>query len=113
MNPSMDDRRILAEIERRLTRDDPELVSLMHALNDQFPQDQDDVDDRIDGSAQHSWRWKAVMACVILALAGMILTAILNSSPADDDVPRPPRSLASAASVHTRRGSPWREGDCQ
>lgn len=83
MNQLMDGRHILAEIEHRLTRDDLGLVSLMDALNDQFPHDQDDADDRVDDGARHSWRRKAVVACLILALAGMILTAILTSPPAD------------------------------
>lgn len=108
----MDDRRILAEIECHLTRDDPELVSLMDALNDQFPHGQDDADDRIDDGVRHSRRRKAVVAFLIIALAGMILTAILTSSPADD-TPRPPKSLASATSVQPRRRSPRQEGHCQ
>ncbi|MGW0761211.1 DUF3040 domain-containing protein [Streptomyces sp. NPDC002814] len=112
MNPSMDDRRILAEMERHLARDDPGLVSLMDALNHQFPHDQDDADGRDDDAARHSRRRKAAVAFLIIALAGLILTAILTSSPADD-TPRPPKSLAVAASVHTRRRGPRYGGHCQ
>ncbi len=78
MNPSMDDRRILAEMERHLARDDPELVSLMDALNDQFSHNQDDADGRDDDAARHSRRRKAAVV-LIIALAALILTAIVTS----------------------------------
>ncbi|MEU2911942.1 DUF3040 domain-containing protein [Streptomyces massasporeus] len=37
MEPEMDDERALAEIERCLARDDPELATRITALNEQFP----------------------------------------------------------------------------
>ncbi|WP_367668872.1 DUF3040 domain-containing protein [Streptomyces sp. DT2A-34] len=104
MNPSMDDRRILAEIERRLTRDDPELVSLMDALNHQFPHEPDDADDH---GAGHGPRRKVIVALLVAALAGLILTALLTKPPPADDSPGPPaRGLAPAVAVVTQRRAP-------
>jgi hypothetical protein len=102
MNPSMDDRRILAEIERRLARDDPELASLMDALNHQFPHDQDDADERNDGE-RRDWRVKAAVALAILAVVGMILTAIFTKPPPADDNHGPPNGPAAAVSTRTQR----------
>jgi hypothetical protein len=101
----MDDRRILAEIERRLARDDPELTSLMDALNYQFPDDQDDAHDRDDDvvGGQLSWRWKAVAILAVLALVGLLLAAILTTPPPAQDNREPSKSLAPAGSVHTQR----------
>ncbi|MER5209584.1 DUF3040 domain-containing protein [Streptomyces sp. NPDC002838] len=104
MNPSMDDRRILAEIERRLARDDPELASLLDALNHQFPQEPDDADDHGGG---HGLRRKVIVALLIVALAGLILTALLaKPPPADDNQGPPAKGLAPAVAVHTRRRGP-------
>lgn len=104
MNPSMDDRRILAEIERCLTRDDPELVSLMDTLNHQFPHEPADADDHGGG---HGLRRKVIVALLIVALAGLILTAILaKPSPSGDNQGPPAKGLASAVTVHTQRRGP-------
>ncbi|WP_192583662.1 DUF3040 domain-containing protein [Streptomyces albicerus] len=108
----MDDRRILAEIERRLARDDPELASRMDALNHQFPDDQHDAG-RNDGAAdddggggRQGLRRKAITALLILALAGMILTAMFTKPPPADDNHGPPNGPNPAVSVHTQRRGP-------
>ncbi|MGW6906708.1 CBS domain-containing protein [Streptomyces sp. NPDC054940] len=104
MNPSMDDRRILAEIERCLARDDPELVSLTDTLNHQFPHEPADADDHGGG---HGLRRKVIVALLIVALAGLILTAILaKPSPSGDNQGPPAKSLAPAVTVHTPRRGP-------
>ncbi|MBV7697802.1 DUF3040 domain-containing protein [Streptomyces sp. TRM70350] len=102
MNPSMDDRRILAEMERHLSRDDPELVALMDALNEQFPDDEDDSDSRDDEQEPHDWGWKAIVAFAVVLVAGLILTAIFNRAPSTDDNQGPPNSRAQVVSVHTQ-----------
>lgn len=103
MNPSMDDRRILAEIERRLARDDPELTSLMDALNHQFPGAQDEADEPNSDGERRDWRVKAAVVLAILAVVGMILTAIFSKPPSADDNHVPPNGrLAPAISIQSR-----------
>ncbi|WP_051338659.1 DUF3040 domain-containing protein [Streptomyces flavidovirens] len=98
----MDDRRILAEIERRLARDDPELTSLMDALNCQFPGAQDEADERNSDGERGDWRVKAAVALAILAVVGMILTAIFTRPPSAEDNHVPPNGLAPAVSIYTQ-----------
>ncbi|WP_328346289.1 hypothetical protein [Streptomyces violaceus] len=119
MNPSMDDRRILAEMERRLSQDDPELVGLMDALNHQFPDAQADRDALEDADAHDEadahevddlrldWRWKAIVVFAVVLVAGLILTAVFNRSASTDDKQGPLNSRAPAVAVHTHgRGLP-------
>jgi hypothetical protein len=112
MNPSMDDRRILAEMERRLSQDDPELVGLMDALNHQFPDGQADRDvhddaDAHDDALRLDWRWKAIVVFAVVLVAGLILTAVFNRSASTDDNQGPTNGRAPAVSVHTHgRGLP-------
>ncbi|MER7741968.1 hypothetical protein ABTX34_27265, partial [Streptomyces sp. NPDC096538] len=109
MNPSMDDRHILAEMERRLSQEDPELAALMDALNQQFLHEDEDsegwVDDRVDDSGRRfDWRWKAGIACTVIAVLGLLLTAILTATPPSaDDKQGPPNSRLPATSVHSQR----------
>lgn len=106
MNPSMDDRRVLAEMERRLAKDDPELVALMDALNHRFPDGDEHTDSRSDDGGRHDWRWKAIVAFALVLVVGLILTAVLSRSPSTGDNHGPPNSRAPAVSVHARgRGS--------
>ncbi|PNG23983.1 hypothetical protein [Streptomyces cahuitamycinicus] len=119
MNPSMDDRRVLAEMERRLSQDDPELVGLMDALNHQFPDAQADRDafedaDAHDEAGAHEvddlrldWRWKAIVVFAVVLVAGLILTAVFNRSASTDDKQGPLNSRAPAVAVDTHgRGIP-------
>ncbi|MGP3636976.1 DUF3040 domain-containing protein [Streptomyces sp. 24-1644] len=98
----MDDRRVLAEIERRLARDDPELTSLMDALNHQFTHNQDDAGERDGDGERRDWRVKAAVALAILAVVGMILTAIFTRPPPAEDNHVPPNGLAPAVSMYTQ-----------
>ncbi|MFD1661715.1 DUF3040 domain-containing protein [Streptomyces caeni] len=100
MNPSMDDRHILAEMERRLSRDDPELATLLQTLNRQFTDSQDDTGSGHDDSgARFDWRWKAGIALAIVAMTGLLLAALVTASPPADDNHGPLSGHAAAASV--------------
>lgn len=54
MSYSTDDQRILGEIERGLTRDDPALAALIDTLNQQFPETPEQPDP--SAAAVGSWR---------------------------------------------------------
>lgn len=107
MNPSMDDRHILAEMERRLSQEDPELAALIDALNQQFLHEDEDEDSEgwVDDSGRRfDWRWKTGIACAVIAVLGLLLTAILTATPPSaDDKQGPPNSRLPAASVHSQR----------
>jgi hypothetical protein len=96
MEPEMDEERTLAKIERRLTREDPGLASLMDTLNQQFPEGHEH--DR----KRWNWRKTAVVVLAVLALAGLLLTAVLVK-PSADGKPASPNGLAPAVSVHVQR----------
>ncbi|MBT2365533.1 DUF3040 domain-containing protein [Streptomyces sp. ISL-10] len=99
MNPSMDDRRAFAEIERWLAQDDPELVSRMDALNGQFGEVRSETQDE---PRQRDWRWVAALVFAAVALLGLILTAVLMAPPAPKSDVSPPIGRAPAVSVHAR-----------
>lgn len=105
MNPSMDDRHILAEMERRLSQEDPELAALMDALNQQFLREDEDSEECVDDSGRRfDWRWKTGIACAVIAVLGLLLTAILTATPpSSDDKQGPPNSRLPATSVHSQR----------
>ena len=106
MASSMDDRR-LAGIERHLAQEDPGLVSLMEALNRQFPGEPDDADGLKDNSGWYDLCRRALVALILAALAGLILAAFFTKPPPADDNQEPPaRSHAPAVAVHTERRSP-------
>lgn len=89
MSHPTDDQRILDEIERDLTRDDPALVTLIDMLNEQFvlPLDQP----KGNRGALHTPRAVVAIVLVMIALLGLLLTAVLNAggapSGADDGGP--------------------------
>ncbi|MFF8288838.1 DUF3040 domain-containing protein [Streptomyces sp. NPDC016309] len=87
--------RILAQIERGLTSDDPGLAARMSALNGHFPgEGQDAVP---PGRGQRSWRRRTAWVLVVIALVGLLLTAILNASSAG--TPEPPSGQTPAVSL--------------
>ncbi|GAB2865330.1 hypothetical protein GCM10027074_35870 [Streptomyces deserti] len=98
----MDDRRILAEMERRLARDDPELVALMDALNLQFPDGDEHTESRSDDGGPHDWRWKAMVVFALVLVVGLILTAVFSRSPSTDGNHGPPNGRAPVVSVQGR-----------
>ncbi|MFI2369407.1 DUF3040 domain-containing protein [Streptomyces sp. NPDC018833] len=101
VNPSMDDRRILAEMERHLARDAPELASLMDALNRQFPED--GHENESDNKASHEWYGKLAIVLAVVAVVGMLLTAILSGQTSPDDNQSPPHGVTPAHSLHMQR----------
>lgn len=103
MNPSMDDRRILADMERRLSKDDPELIALMNSRNSQFPNDEAADEGVDDSDKQFDWRWKTITAFLIVALVGLILTAAFAKPSSTDDHHGPPDRGLATISVHTQR----------
>jgi hypothetical protein len=111
MNPDMDEAGILAQLERRLARDDPELAATMNALNQQFPDDPEaeSSDGHEEEGKRRNWRRTAATVFAIIALLGLFLTAVLNTEPrqADKD-PGPTSGLVPGVSVHSQRRSPSR-----
>lgn len=79
MSTPMDDRRILAEIERCLAEDDPDLDSLMGTLNEQFGGDEGD--DAGHGRPKWDRRWVTAAVLAVVALLAMILTLIFTARP--------------------------------
>ncbi|MEU7510725.1 DUF3040 domain-containing protein [Streptomyces sp. NPDC042898] len=79
MSYSTDDQRILGEIERGLTHDDPALAALIDTLNQQFPETPEQP-----GAARSAHRNPRVVAAVVLsviAVLALILTALLGATP--------------------------------
>lgn len=98
MNPEMDDGRILAQLERRLAQDDPELAATMDALNQQFPDETEAQSaDCLEEEEKHRhWRVTAAMVFAVIAFLGLFITAVLNShayeSDQDPGAPRGPKT---------------------
>ena len=104
MSPGQNEDRIFAQLERRLLHDDPALAATMAALNDQFS-DVTEVRSTAspgDSPPPRSRRLTVVAVLTAIAVLGLILTALLNSSPhqAEDD-PEPTRGLG--VSTHADR----------
>lgn len=95
MSHPADDERILADMERGLTHDDPALSATLETLNQQFTgQPERAVPPERSAKAPLSRRDPRLVTAVILAviaLVGLILTAALNSSPPppDGEITRP------------------------
>jgi hypothetical protein len=117
MEPEMDEGRILAKIERRLTRDDPQLAARMDTLNQQFPEvpeaheihdtretrDTHHGDDGERDRERRNWRKMTAVVLVIVALVGLILTAAFAERQAQTK-PATPNGLApSAVSLRVQR----------
>ncbi|GEB58123.1 MULTISPECIES: DUF3040 domain-containing protein [Streptomyces] len=99
MSYSTDDQRILGEIERGLTRDDPALATLIDALNQQFPETPERP--KAARSARRSPRVVAAVVLSVIALLALVLTAVLGATPtppAEED--GPPASRPAAMAVH-------------
>ncbi|HZF88845.1 DUF3040 domain-containing protein [Streptomyces sp.] len=98
MSYSTDDQRILSEIERGLTRDDPALATFIDLLNEQFPHAADSSSD-----ARASRRNPRVVTAVVLtviALLALMLTAMLGSRSAPPaGVDGGPAALSSLSAV--------------
>ncbi|WP_073758840.1 DUF3040 domain-containing protein [Streptomyces sp. CB03234] len=94
--------RILAQIERRLTSDDPELAARMNTLNEQFSEGQE-ARQRREGQGseplapERNRHRRTLLILVVIALVGLLLTAILNAS--SNESPAPPGSTTPAVSA--------------
>ncbi|WP_423247589.1 DUF3040 domain-containing protein [Streptomyces achmelvichensis] len=76
----MDDPHILAEIERRLTRGDPELATLLDSLNQQLVEDSQDV--VRNRRSRRDRRW--LTAFVLVVAIAVILIAMFSTPPRAD-----------------------------
>lgn len=109
MNPDMEEARILAQLERGLARDDPALAATMDALNQQFPGDPETASSDVhkEEGKRRDWRRIAATVFAIVALLGLLLTAVFNSSPREADEDQgPPSRFVPAVSAHTQRRFP-------
>ncbi|GAB2958352.1 hypothetical protein GCM10023080_017640 [Streptomyces pseudoechinosporeus] len=108
MNPEMDDGRILAQLERRLAQDDPELAATMDALNQQFPDEAQaqSVDGLEEEEKQRNWWVTAATVFAIIAFLGICVTAVLNSNAhRSDQDPGPPRGPGTGTQSERRTPS--------
>ncbi|WP_318212947.1 DUF3040 domain-containing protein, partial [Streptomyces sp. SJL17-1] len=105
MSYSTDDQRVLGEIERRLTRDDPALATLIDSLNKQFPRAADVPSDT--RASRRNPRVVAAVVLTVIALLGLILTAMLGSRSAPstgvDGGPAALSSLSAVTGAHEGR----------
>ncbi|WP_179166695.1 DUF3040 domain-containing protein [Streptomyces sp. CB03238] len=94
--------RILAQIERSLTSDDPELAARMNTLNEQFSEGQEAHRGRESQGSEpltpeRNRHRRTLLVLVVIALVGLLLTAILNAS--SNESPAPPGSTTPAVSA--------------
>ncbi|MCB8905478.1 MULTISPECIES: DUF3040 domain-containing protein [unclassified Streptomyces] len=91
MSHSTDDRRVLAEIERRLARDDPELFALFATLIQQFPPVPEEPRPAARTERRRMRRKPAVILFALIAVLGLLLTALLSAPssppPGEDSQP--------------------------
>ncbi|OII70252.1 hypothetical protein BJP39_14195 [Streptomyces sp. CC77] len=102
----MDEDRLLAEIERSLARDDPALDERMSVLGRQFaegPPPEPDPEDGVEhphGTRAHGRRrdWRKIVAvvAVVVAVLGLVLTALLSGPSATVPDQAPPAGLPAA-----------------
>jgi hypothetical protein len=108
MNPEMDDGRILAQLERRLAQDDPELVATMDALNQQFPDETktQSADGHETQEKQRNWWVTAATVVAVIAFLGLFVTALLNSNAHRSDQDSvPPRGPGTGTQSERRTPS--------
>ncbi|MFG2772203.1 DUF3040 domain-containing protein [Streptomyces sp. NPDC048350] len=86
MSHPADDQRILAEIEQDLSRDDPALVALVDALNQQFPKQQPTPPGEVRASRRHRARVVTAVVLAVIAVLGLILIAVLSAPATPPDV---------------------------
>nr|WP_254711674.1 DUF3040 domain-containing protein [Streptomyces sp. TRM64462] len=122
MAPGMDEDRLLAEIERSLAREDPALDERMSALGSQFTGEP--PDDAATGSGRkkrrtggkaareegrakgyRDWRKIVAIVAVVVAVVGMILTAVLMRPVESGPDQIPPTGMPPAASAVLHPGT--------
>ncbi|MEU3448397.1 DUF3040 domain-containing protein [Streptomyces thermolilacinus] len=119
--------RLLAEIERLLAREDPALDARMSALARQLAEDPEgpgpapgaaprerpardsprpvtagDGDDGRDGGRPRDWRKVLALVAVVVAVVGLVLTAVLSqpSGSGGDTTPVSPAGLSAVTPPH-------------
>ncbi|MFG3310157.1 DUF3040 domain-containing protein [Streptomyces wuyuanensis] len=103
MTSSRGDRRILAEIERHLDQDDPELDSLIDTFNRQFTH-RPGKDPKNVGKVP-DWLVVAALGLAIIAVFGILIAGIFGTPSRPDDSPQPPKSPTGVALQHPAPGS--------
>ncbi|MET9953838.1 DUF3040 domain-containing protein [Streptomyces sp. NPDC006339] len=98
MSHPADDQRILTEIERRLTHDDPALAARMSTLNQQFP---GNPAEPAAPAIRRNPRFVVAVVLSVIALLALMLTAVLNAPPTPpaDGFDRP-TSRSAAMAMH-------------
>ncbi|WP_329286092.1 DUF3040 domain-containing protein [Streptomyces sp. NBC_00691] len=81
MSHSTDDRRVLAEIEQRLARDDPQLFALFATLIQRFPPVPEESRPSSGRRGRRNLRRPAAILFALIAVLGLILTALLSAQP--------------------------------
>ncbi|MEU0369682.1 DUF3040 domain-containing protein [Streptomyces sp. NPDC006283] len=99
MSHPADDERILADMERGLTHDDPALSATMDTLNQQFPRQPERP---VKARSRRDPRLVTAVILTVIAVLALILTAALNTTPAppDGEITRP---TAHSAMVTTHQ----------
>ncbi|OII63526.1 hypothetical protein BJP40_02800 [Streptomyces sp. CC53] len=97
----MDEDRLLAEIERSLARDDPALDERMSVLGRQFaegPPPEPDPEDGVEHphGRRRDWRKIVAVVAVVVAVLGLVLTALLSGPSATVPDQAPPAGLPAA-----------------
>ncbi|QGV76919.1 DUF3040 domain-containing protein [Streptomyces ficellus] len=88
--------RILAQIERGLTSEDPDLAARLSTLSEQVSGAASGAGPAADpGPPERHWRRRATIILVVIALVGLVLTVVLNAS--SYETPTPPSTPTSAA----------------
>jgi hypothetical protein len=79
--PDMNDGSIMAQLERRLAKEDPELASTMRALNLKFPANpQSTPCDAFEADKEEcAWWVTAASVLVIIAFLGLFIVVALTS----------------------------------
>ncbi|WP_149181935.1 DUF3040 domain-containing protein [Streptomyces sp. TRM49041] len=108
MASGMDEDRLLAEIERLLAREDPDLDARMSALGRQFTGEPPEPSGHADTGGvrrgrgrRRDWRKVVAVVAVVVAVVGLVLTAVLMQ-PADSGSDQlPPAGMPAAVAFRT------------
>jgi len=100
MSHPTDDQRILAEIERGLTHDDPALATRITTLYEQFPQQQPEQPANVRAPRRDPRLEVAVVLSVIAVLALILTVALSSPSAPPDGEDNRPQALPVAVATH-------------
>lgn len=99
----MDEDRLLAEIEHHLAREDPDLAARISALDEQFTDDT--APPPAEEEKERPWAMPIALILAVIAIMGLLLTAILNAPPATQEQQRPPTGQAVTQPLYPYGGS--------